>query len=68
MLGEQLAEYHGKVTNQKVLPPDGPHPKRKITFEVNGAIWGAESTMIGNYWSTARPDGTLYGKNIRWES
>ncbi len=32
MLGEQLAEYHGKVTNQKVLPPDGPHPKRKITF------------------------------------
>ncbi len=38
--------------------------KRAVPTVVNGpgAILGMESTMLGTYWSTVRPDGTLYGE------
>jgi hypothetical protein len=61
VLGEKLAEYQGKITGQRILPSDGPYPKVETTFEVSGPILGMESTMMGTYWSTVRPDGTLYG-------
>ena len=62
MLGEKLGEFQGKITGQRILPPDGPGPKAETSFEVRGTLLGVEATMLGTYWSTVRPDGTLYGE------
>jgi len=62
MLGEKLGEFRGKVTGQRVLPPDGSGPKVETSFEISGTILGVEATMMGTYWSIVRPDGTLYGE------
>ena len=62
MLGDKLGEFQGKVTGQRILPPDGPGPKVETSFEVSGTILGVQATMLGTYWSTVRPDGTLYGE------
>ena len=60
MLGEKLGELRGKVTGQRVLPSDGPNPKVETSFEISGALLGADATMLGTYWSAVRPDGLLY--------
>ncbi|MBI4530954.1 MAG: hypothetical protein HY709_05465 [Candidatus Latescibacteria bacterium] len=62
MLGEKLGEFRGKVTGQRVLPPDSSGPKVETSFEISGTILGVEATMMGTYWSIVRPDGTLYGE------
>jgi hypothetical protein len=62
MLGDKVGELRGKVTGRRVLPPDGPAPKVETSFEIAGALLGIEATMLGTYWSTIRPDGTLYGE------
>lgn len=62
MLVEKLGEFHGKVTGQRILPPDGSGPKVETSFEVSGTLFGVEATVMGTYWSTVRPDGTLYGE------
>ena len=62
MLGEQIADMRGKVTNQRILPSDGVYPKSELTFEVNGAFLGVESTMMGTYQNEVRPDGSLHGE------
>jgi len=62
MLGEKLGEFQGKITGQRVLPADGPGPKVETSFEISGTMLGIEATMMGTYWSTVRPDGTLYGE------
>jgi hypothetical protein len=61
MLGEKLGEFHGKVTGQRVLPPEK-GPKVETSFELSGTMCGVASTLMGTYWSTVRPDGTLYGE------
>ena len=62
MLGEKLGEFQGKITGQRVLASDLPGPKFETSFEIRGTILGIEATMMGTYWSTIRPDGSLYGE------
>ena len=62
MLGAKLGELRGNVTGQRILPSDGPGPKVETTFQISGTILEVECTMMGTYWSTVRPDGTLYGE------
>jgi len=62
MLGDKLGVLTGKVTGQRVLPPEGGGPKVEITFEVSGAIAETPVTMLGTYWSTVLPDGRIYGE------
>jgi len=62
MLGEKLGELHGKLTGQRILPPEGANPKCETSFEISGTILGVEITMMGTYWSIVRQDGTLYGE------
>ena len=62
MLGEKLGELQGKVTGQRVLSSEGAGPKMETSFEIRGAILGVEAAMLGTYWSTVRPDGSLYGE------
>jgi hypothetical protein len=61
MLGEKIGETKGKITGQRVLPSDG-RPKVETSFQVSGALYGVEVTMMATYWSTVRADGTLYGE------
>ena len=62
MLGEKLADYQGKITGRRILPSDGTTAKIETSFEVSGKIMGIDSTMMGTYWSTVKPDGFLYGE------
>ena len=62
MLGEKLGEFQGKVTGQRVLPSDESRPTVETSFEIRGTMLGIEATLLGTYWSTVRPDGTLYGE------
>ena len=62
MLGEMIVEGQGQMTNRRVLPSDGVLAKFETSFEILGTILGQDSKMIVTYWSTIRPDGTLYGE------
>jgi hypothetical protein len=62
MLGKKLGELRGKVTGQRILPPEGANPKCETSFEISGTILGVQATMMGTYWSIVRQDGTLYGE------
>jgi hypothetical protein len=63
MLGEKVGEFRGKITGQRVLPPEGARPKFETTVEIRGTILGIASTLVATYWSVLRPDGRLYGEN-----
>jgi len=63
MLGEKVGEFRGKITGQRVLPPEGSHPKFETSVEIRGTIVGVASTLVATYWSVLRPDGRLYGEN-----
>ena len=62
MLGDKLGELRGKVTGQRVLPPAGLGPKVETSFEISGTLRDVAVTMLGTYWSTVWPDGSLYGE------
>ena len=62
MLGEKIGEGKGKVTARRVLPNPGGGPKMETSFESKGKLLGVEAKETGTYWSTVRPDGTLYGE------
>jgi hypothetical protein len=62
MLGEKVGEETGRVTGRRVLPSEGQGPKVEISFEGRGKVLGVETNGMGTYWSTVRPDGTLYGE------
>ena len=62
MLGEKLGELQGKVTGQRVLSSEGSGRKMETSLEIRGTILGVEAAMLGTYWSTVRPDGSLYGE------
>jgi len=61
MLGEQLGETRGKRTSRRVLSVDGGF-KVEVAFESEGKLLGVAGMEIGTYWSSSRPDGTLYGE------
>jgi hypothetical protein len=62
MLGDKIGEETGKITGRRVLPNPGGGPKTETSFEGTGKLLNVDSTEIGTYWSTVRPDGTLYGE------
>ena len=61
MLGELIAESHGKRSARRVLSI-GPTFKVEVSFEDKGKILGVEAQTICTYWAEARPDGSLYGE------
>jgi len=62
MLGEKIGDGTGKVTSRRVLPNPGGGPKMETSFESSGKLLGVDETETGTYWSSVRPDGTLYGE------
>ena len=62
MLGDKLGQMQGKITGQRVLPPEGGAPKVETSFEISGTILESEMTLMGTYSSTVRADGSLYGE------
>jgi hypothetical protein len=62
MLGEKLGELEGKISGQRVLPPEGKNPKCETSFEISGDLLGVQVSLMGTYWSIIREDGTLYGE------
>jgi hypothetical protein len=64
MLGEKIGEFQGKITGQRVLPPEGGRPKFETTTETSGAILGIPARVIATYWSVILPDGSIYGEII----
>ncbi len=62
MLGEMIGEWQGKITVNRVLPPEGGSPKIESSFQQSGKILGVEVTDMGTYWSVIRAGGMLYGE------
>jgi len=62
MLGDKIGEESGKITSQKVLPPDGANPQFEATYQGSGKILGVDMTVMTTYSSVVMPDGTLHGE------
>ena len=62
MLGDKIGEETGKITGQKVLPPDGLSPKFEATYQGSGTTLGLNTSVTVTYWSVVMPDGTLHGE------
>ena len=62
MLGELIAEEHGKITGTRVLPSAGPGPTIEVSFSASGQTLGIDTTDMGTYITVPRPDGLLYGE------
>jgi hypothetical protein len=57
-LGEIIGEGHGKVTAMRVLP-DG---KIEVSQQGTCKLLGSEISDMVTYWTTMRPNGTVYGE------
>ena len=57
-LGEILGEGRGKVTTMRVLS-DG---KMEVSQQGTGKLLGSEISDAVTYWTTMRPNGTVYGE------
>lgn len=62
MLGAQIGEDKGKIDSQRVVDVAYGIPKLEISFNSEGKWKGVETSEISTYWSTTRPDGSLYGQ------
>lgn len=62
MLGKMIVDMQGKMTSQRVLPPEQGSPTFESTFEVAGSILNLPAKTIVTYWSTLLPNGTVYGE------
>src|SRR5207244_3167437 len=62
MLGELISETSGKLTGMRRLPSEGGQVKVEASAQGSGKLLGQDVTVIGTYWQTVRPDGTLYGE------
>ena len=62
MLGDQIGEEKGKITGQRVLEVVNGVPKIETSMSIIGKYRGVETTEIGTYWSSPRPDGVMYGE------
>jgi hypothetical protein len=63
MLGEQVGEFRGTVTGQRVLPGDDyRYVKMEVSFQEAGTLFGAEATNIGTYTAFERLPGQVYGE------
>jgi quercetin dioxygenase-like cupin family protein len=62
-LGEPILDESGTITSTRVLAGgDGQSPRVEVSFQASGQILGIEESSIGTYFSTTRPDGSLYGE------
>jgi hypothetical protein len=64
MLGDKIGEFHGKITGQRVLPPEGGRAKFETTTEISGAILGIPTRSISTYVSVMQADGSFYGEIV----
>jgi len=64
MLGEKIGEFQGKVTGQRVLPPEEERPRFETTVEISGAILSIPTRVLATYESVILPDGSLYGELV----
>jgi hypothetical protein len=62
MLGEKIGETSGRVTSQRVLGIENGAAKTETSFQTRGTLLGVEFSELGTYWSSVRPDGTLFGE------
>lgn len=63
MLGQQLGEDRGQITNTRILPTEpGQPPKVEISFETHGTLLDIAAKETATYCAVARPDGLLYGE------
>ena len=60
MLGELLGETRGKRIVRRVLSSEP--LKVEVSFEDGGKMFGIDVNAFWTYWSSAEPDGTLYGE------
>jgi len=60
MLGEVVEEGRGKRIVRRVLSTSP--LKVEVTFEGVGKLLGTDVAEMGTYWSSVRPDGSLYGE------
>ncbi|HEV2576471.1 MAG TPA: hypothetical protein VGU25_04600 [Acidobacteriaceae bacterium] len=59
MLGNQIGETKGKRLVRRVLSVNP--PTAEVSFEDSGKILGHNTTGMGTYTSTVRPDGSILG-------
>src|SRR2546428_5198428 len=62
MLGEKIGESTGRITTQRVLPPDAAGMKIEVSFQSTGRLLAQDATEAGTYSSTPRPGGAMYGE------
>jgi len=62
MLGNQIGEASGKITNVKVLEYAGDRSRIEVTFQGEGKLGGVGIRDLGSYWQEIRPGGVLYGE------
>lgn len=62
MLGDQVGEDNGKVTSQRVIEIVNGIPKIETSFSTIGKYRGVETTEIGTYRASPRPDGVMQGE------
>ena len=60
MLGDQFYELQAEVIGTKVV--SGEPPTMEVTYRGTGKLRGTETTEVGTYVATMRPDGTLFGE------
>ena len=63
MLGEKIAEEHGKITGSRMLPGDDyRYLKNEVSFQASGKIFGVDYVNMGTYTVFERVPGQLYGE------
>ena len=59
MLGDQIAEVKGRLTDQRVLDVEG--PKIEYSFSANGRMKEVDITHITTFYTIPKGNGVLYG-------
>ena len=62
MLAGLLGGEEGQITSTRVLPGSGLGPEMEVSFRANGVVLGVQTTNIGTYVASARPDGSLFAE------
>jgi hypothetical protein len=62
MLGEQIAEFRGRLIGQRVLPSEGMAPRMEYTFRLEGRLLGVEAALVMTGISTMASPGHLHAE------
>ena len=62
MTGELVLDGSGKSTGLRVIPDRRQGLRVEVSFQGRGKIIGHDSSFIGTYLSSERPDGFIYGE------